>query len=132
MNCKKTLLIPSLLVASFASIALAQAGHEGMEMGGEKAAQSGMNSPFMTEIMAGMSSMHKDMSDMSKMNGTPDHDFLVMMQHHHKGAVSMSETYLKYGKDEKIKKLARSIIKDQKKEIVTMEKWTTESAGAKK
>ena len=132
MFCKKSLFIPAFFLACFTSVALAQAGHEGMDMGNEKAAPSGMNSPFMNEIMAGMSSMHKDMSDMAKMNGIPDHDFLVMMVPHHKGAVSMAETYLKYGKDEKTKKLARGIIKDQKKEIAMMEKWLAETAGAKK
>jgi uncharacterized protein (DUF305 family) len=115
----------------FSSPGFAQSGHEGMHHG-EKPAASGQESAYMKETMASMDTMHKEMADPSKMTGNPDHDFMLMMIPHHKGALDMAEIYLKYGKEEKVKKLARKIIADQKKEIAQMEKWLKDGATAKK
>lgn len=132
MLFKKCALVSFLIFSSYASVAFSQAAHEGMNMETGKDSASAMMTPFMTETMAGMDAMHKEMMDPAKMNGVPDHDFLVMMIPHHKGAVVMAETLLKHGKEEKVKKLARAIIKDQKKEIAQMEKWIADGVGAKK
>lgn len=105
------------------------AGHHGSHA--PQAAQS-TESPFAKETMAGMMAMHDAMMDPSKRNGNPDHDFLAMMIPHHQGALQMAETYLKYGKDEKVKKLAREIISSQKKEIAQMERWIASGVGARK
>ena len=48
---------------------------------------------------------------------------------HHKGAVSMAEVELKYGKDPDMKRLAKNIIKAQNDEIAYMKKWQTKHAG---
>ena len=127
-------------VLCFAPVALAQdphAGHGGMGgMGGaSQGSQSAAASPYQKEVMAKMMAMHDGMMDTSKLNGNADHDFLRMMIPHHQGALDMAETYLKYGKDEKVRKLAREIVAAQKKEIAQMEKWLAAgvgSGGAKK
>ena len=41
----------------------------------------------------------------------------------------MAETYLKYGKDPVLTKMAKDIVGSQKKEIAAMDKWTKAHAG---
>lgn len=73
-----------------------------------------------------MKSMMKEnnnkMAGMS-MTGNPDVDFAMMMRIHHQGAIQMSEAELKDGKDAGMKKMARKIISDQKKEIAQLDKF---------
>ena len=71
-------------------------------------------------------------SDMKKVNarmheamqiapsGNVDRDFLEMMIPHHQGAIDMAVVLLKYGRDEKLKRLAQSIIVEQGQEIAYM------------
>lgn len=66
--------------------------------------------------------MEKDMPDM-KMTGDPDHDFAMMMVHHHKMALDMAQIEVKEGKDAKIRGMAQNIIDSQKKEIAEFEAW---------
>ena len=64
------------------------------------------------------------MTDMNMpMSGDPDRDFVAGMIPHHQGAIDMAQAELKYGKDPQLKKLARSIISAQKKEIASMKRW---------
>jgi uncharacterized protein (DUF305 family) len=42
---------------------------------------------------------------------------------HHQGAVEMAKVELKYGKDAKLRKLAKDIIAAQEKEIAFMKQW---------
>lgn len=49
--------------------------------------------------------------------GNADIDFAALMSIHHQGAVDMANTLLKTGSDEELKKMAKQIIIDQKKEI---------------
>jgi uncharacterized protein (DUF305 family) len=55
--------------------------------------------------------------------GDASMDFVVMMATHHQAAVDMAETYLKYGKDPQLTRMAKNIIAGQKKEIKEMENW---------
>ena len=145
MHAKTSILAPMLVACCFAIPAWAQVDREGatnpsgttpssgMEMEGMgQHPQGRLDSPFMKEMMGSMNIMHKNMMGMATMNGVADHDFLAMMVHHHKGALSMSETYLKHGQSEKFKKFARGIIAAQKKEIDQMDAWMKEGVGAKK
>lgn len=68
------------------------------------------------DMKAMMKENNDKMADMS-MTGRPDIDFAMMMRIHHQGAIQMSEAVLKNGKDPEMKKMARKIISDQKKEI---------------
>jgi uncharacterized protein (DUF305 family) len=69
-----------------------------------------------------MQKMHEDMQTM-KPTGDPSMDFVMMMKPHHQAAVEMAETYLKYGKDPTLTKMAEDIVRSQKEEIQQMTDW---------
>jgi Domain of unknown function (DUF305) len=72
--------------------------------------------------MGAMMQMHGGMMRMT-MTGNADHDFIVMMIPHHQAAVAMAQTELKYGRDLKVKALAKRIISAQESEIMQMQSW---------
>jgi hypothetical protein len=49
-----------------------------------------------------------------------DRDFIRMMIPHHQGAIDMARVQLKYGRNEKLRRLAQSIIVEQGQEIAYM------------
>jgi uncharacterized protein (DUF305 family) len=59
--------------------------------------------------------MHENMEVAA--SGDVDRDFARMMIPHHQGAIEMALLQLKYGHDERLKRLAQSIIVEQKQEI---------------
>jgi uncharacterized protein (DUF305 family) len=73
-------------------------------------------------MMAGMSKMNHAMSA-APLTGNADQDFVAMMLPHHQGAVSMAQVELKYGQDLEMRRLAKSIIAAQDKEIAEMRAW---------
>lgn len=74
------------------------------------------------EYMQGMQGMHEGM--MQGLNeSNPDRAFAKGMIEHHKGAIAMAETELKYGKDPVMRELAEDVIKAQTAEIDHMEAW---------
>jgi uncharacterized protein (DUF305 family) len=52
--------------------------------------------------------------------GDADRDFARMMIPHHQGAIDMALVELRYGKDERLKRLAQEIIVAQQQEIQVM------------
>lgn len=62
--------------------------------------------------------MHANMTQMNAMTmtGDPDHDFAMMMQMHHQGAIDMANQELKTGSDQTMKTMAQNIITAQTKE----------------
>jgi uncharacterized protein (DUF305 family) len=88
---------------------------------GHTMAASGDASPSSQAYEAANARMHKDMS--VALSGDADRDFLAGMIPHHQGAIDMAEVVLKYGKDPKVKQLARNIIRAQKQEIAMMTAW---------
>jgi len=56
----------------------------------------------------------------------PDVDFAAMMVPHHQGAVDMAVVELRYGKDERLRRLAEGIIVEQRQEIALMQSILTE------
>jgi len=52
--------------------------------------------------------------------GDADKDFARMMIPHHQGAIDMAMAELRYGKDQRLKRLAQEIIVDQQQEIAVM------------
>ncbi len=67
--------------------------------------------------------MHSMMSDMGSLeySGSADIDYLMGMIPHHKSAVEMAESYLKYGgENDNMKALAENIITTQNEEIDLM------------
>jgi hypothetical protein len=74
--------------------------------------------PFYSEMSAVTMRMHAAMD--AAPSGDADRDFLRMMIPHHQGAIDMALVLLKYGRDEKLKRLAQSIIVEQGQEITYM------------
>jgi uncharacterized protein (DUF305 family) len=74
------------------------------------------------EYMKAMDDMHKPMMD-GIMDSEPDVAFVKGMIAHHQGAVDMAKIELKYGKDVRLRKLAKTIREDQEKEILFMKHW---------
>jgi uncharacterized protein (DUF305 family) len=73
---------------------------------------------FYTDMQAVDSTMHHGMAITP--GGDVDRDFLRMMIPHHQGAIDMAIVLLKYGRDEKVRRLAQSIIVEQGQEITYM------------
>jgi uncharacterized protein (DUF305 family) len=62
--------------------------------------------------------MHETMN--VPFSGDADRDFARMMIPHHQGAIDMALVELRYGKDERLKRLAQEIIVAQQQEIAVM------------
>jgi uncharacterized protein (DUF305 family) len=73
-------------------------------------------------LMQSMMAMHQSMSGM-KLSGDADRDFLAMMIPHHQSAIDMANAEMQYGKDAKVKALARQIVSAQQQEITQMHDW---------
>ncbi len=78
------------------------------------------------QMMQAMKTMQMQMQRI-KLTGNTDRDFMMMMIPHHGSAIAMAQIELKYGKSDKVKDLARSIIASQRKEIGQMKTWLSGS-----
>jgi hypothetical protein len=74
---------------------------------------------FTAENDAAMDKMMKDMHVPS--SGNVDRDFAVMMIPHHQGAIDMALAQLRYGRNDRLKRLASEIIIEQREEIRVMQ-----------
>jgi Domain of unknown function (DUF305) len=73
---------------------------------------------FYSELAKLNAKMHEGMEIVP--SGNVDHDFMRAMIPHHQGAIDMALVLLKYGRDEKVKRLSQSIIIEQGQEIAYM------------
>lgn len=83
---------------------------------GSLAAQPSEFSRAMEDVMA---RMHSAM--MVAPTRSADHDFAKMMIAHHQGAIDMAEIELRFGKNERLRRLAQGIIVEQRQEISVMQ-----------
>lgn len=127
------------IVASGANTATAQEASfpEKCKMSGDMMAQhdtmmkqhdlSAMKAGFQKDFMDGM---QKTMPLMigGMMKEDADVAFVCGMIAHHMGAIEMSKTELKHGKNEEAKAMAQTIIDAQLKEIDEMSKWVEANA----
>jgi hypothetical protein len=74
--------------------------------------------PYLVENNAAMTKMMSGMA--AKPIGDVDRDFVTMMVAHHQGAIDMAVAVLRYGHNEKLKRLAQEIILTQQEEIAAM------------
>jgi uncharacterized protein (DUF305 family) len=74
--------------------------------------------PFLSESKAAMDKMMVGMS--VKPSGRVDEDFVAMMVPHHQGAIDMAQSELRYGRDERLRRIAQEIIVEQQQEIAAM------------
>jgi uncharacterized protein (DUF305 family) len=77
------------------------------------------DSKIFASLMAqAMSRMHAGMNVPD--THEPDRDFAAMMIPHHQGAVDMALVELRFGHDERLRRLAEGIIVEQRQEIEVM------------
>jgi len=74
--------------------------------------------PFLAEKDSAMTKMMTGMT--IKPTGDVDRDFVAMMVPHHQGAIDMAVTYLRYGHNQMLRRLAQEIIITQQQEIAAM------------
>ena len=81
-------------------------------------APDGSTPTFYSEMTDVNARMHDGMAVLP--SDDVDRDFMRMMIPHHQGAIDMALVLLKYGHDERLKRLAQSIIVEQGQEIAYM------------
>jgi uncharacterized protein (DUF305 family) len=136
-GAKRVLLgAPAMTVAAVLALVLAVEGPANSQNAMQAAhhhpsgidASSSAASPFHAEMADVDARMHDAMAVAS--GGDIDRDFMRMMIPHHQGAIDMALILLKYGHDEKLKRLAQSIIVEQGQEIAYMRQLLDAPAAA--
>jgi hypothetical protein len=79
-------------------------------------APSGPFGGFRNETTSAQARMHRAMTE-APLTGDPDRDFALGMIPHHQGAIDMARIQLKYGRDERLRRLAQALIVEQSQEI---------------
>jgi Domain of unknown function (DUF305) len=74
--------------------------------------------PFLSENDAAMNKMMAEMT--IKPTGDVDRDFVAMMVAHHQGAIDMAKAELRYGRDARLRRLAKKVVENQQQEITLM------------
>lgn len=115
---KRTLLLVGSAMLLTASALAQGSGHGAHQQTPAKGDASGAST---AAFRAANATMHKDMD--IAYTGNADVDFVRGMIPHHQGAIEMAKVALAHGKDPKIRKLARDIIKAQEGEIAMMKAW---------
>ncbi|MBY0610983.1 MAG: DUF305 domain-containing protein [Beijerinckiaceae bacterium] len=69
------------------------------------------NNAAMNRMMAGME---------MRPGGDIETDFAAMMTAHHQGAIDMAVIYLRYGRNERLRRIAQGIVVEQQQEIAAM------------
>jgi len=112
MNTSRTLRSTVIAVATVVLLAgAATAAGLSMDPPSLRAAFIADNDAAMAKMMSGMR---------IGAIGDIDRDFASMMIAHHQGAVEMAETELRYGSNERLRRIAQGIIVEQQQEIVAM------------
>ena len=75
--------------------------------------------PFLTENVSAMTKMMIDMG--IRPSGDVDSDFVSMMRPHHQGAIEMAQAELRYGHNERLRRMAQEIIVTQQQEVAAMQ-----------
>ena len=81
-------------------------------------AASPAEAPFLDANNAAMTKMMTAMH--IRPSGDVDHDFVEMMVPHHQGAIDMAQAVLRYGRNQRLRRLAQEIIVTQQEEIAAM------------
>jgi hypothetical protein len=81
-------------------------------------ASDSSRSSFYSETAEVNARMHEDMAIVP--SGEVNRDFVRMMIPHHQGAIDMARALLRHEPDERLRRLAQSIIVEQEQEIIYM------------
>lgn len=103
----------ALLLGSVVAYAQTSHGSHGAEVSGDTAATMAFR--------AANAKMHKDMD--IRFTNDADADFVRGMIPHHQGAIDMAKILLEHGKDERTRRWAEGIIREQEREIGEMQAW---------
>jgi hypothetical protein len=79
---------------------------------------AGVEALFLAENEAAMAKMMAAMN--VKPTGDVDADFVATMVPHHQGAIDMAQAELRYGRNERLRRIAQEIIVTQQDEIAAM------------
>ena len=93
--------------------------HETGALAKTNARRLGISGPAFYAEMANVNARMHDGMEIERSDNI-DRDFVRMMIPHHQGAIDMARVLLKYGQDERLKRLAQSIIVEQAQEITYM------------
>ena len=80
---------------------------------------AGPEAPFLAENQIAMDKMMTGMD--IRPSGDVDQDFAAMMIPHHQGAIDMAVAELRYGRNERLRRIAQEIIVEQQQEIAAMQ-----------
>ena len=105
INGLKAALVAPLLCAAALNVAI-------------PVAASSSDSLFIAQVDKAMAKMMAGMT--IKPSGNVDDDFVASMVPHHQGAIEMAEAELRYGDNDKLRRIAQEIIVDQQQEITAM------------
>jgi len=108
-------LIALLAAAAAAGVADVQAQDA---VPGTSSVQVVDEAPFLADNAAAMDKMMAGMN--LKPTGDVDADFTAMMIPHHQGAIDMAVAYLRYGRNEQLRRIAQEIVVEQQQEIAAM------------
>jgi uncharacterized protein (DUF305 family) len=89
-----------------------------MLLAGAAFAAGNSETDFLRQNDIAMDRMMKGMA--ARPSGDVDNDFVNMMEPHHRGAIDMAVLELRYGKNERLRRIAQEIIVDQQQEIAAM------------
>ena len=84
--------------------------------------------PFLADNVTAMTKMMGDMG--IQPSGDVDKDFVAMMIPHHQGAIDMALAELKFGRNERLRRMAQEIIVTQQQEILAMRLTIGEPSAA--
>src|SRR5207302_3481129 len=87
-------------------------------IGGAASLAGSVEALFLAENNAAMAKMTAAMD--VKPSGDVDADFVATMVPHHQGAIDMAQAELRYGRNERLRRIAQEIIVTQQQEIVAM------------
>ena len=113
---KYLIVFATAAVLGLSGYAVAQSQHQG-----HGAAVSTTDTPATKAYRAANEKMHAGMN--IRFSNDADVDFIRGMIPHHQGAIDMAKVVLEHGKDEKTRKWAADIIREQQREIAEMEEW---------
>jgi uncharacterized protein (DUF305 family) len=75
---------------------------------------------YLADNVAAMTKMMIDMG--IRPSGDVDADFVAMMVPHHQGAIEMAQAELRYGRNERLRRMAQEIIVTQLQEVAAMQR----------
>ena len=115
----RDLIGPAVYTTRFIPSALVMGLATSSALAGDVATPIARDASFSAENDAAMDRMMSAMH--SAPTGDIDKDFVTMMVPHHQGAIDMAIAYLRYGTNERLRRLAQEIVVTQRDEIVAMQ-----------